>query len=218
MDTGIYVLTSHPLVRIFVAKILSLDPKLRRCPLTCVEPSLVSPHERRCLFVLDTCFNCMQVADLLRITRARFPASKFLALVHPGKSNDEDLLRLLYMGFDGVLTMTEEFDREFPEAIHSILAGDIWAPRMVERKFVTQTKLLLDEQLWPHRSLTARENQIFQLLVRRLSNKEIASVLGISERTAKFHVSNVFAKLDVRSRSSFFGVADLAHVTPLLSR
>ncbi len=159
----------------------------------------------------------MEVTELLRITRARFPGSKFLALVNPTKSNDEELLRLLYMGFDGVLTMTEQFDKEFPKAIQSILAGDLWVPRLVEQKFVSQTKLLLDEQLWPHRCLTARENQIFQLLVRRLSNKEIASALGISERTAKFHVSNIFAKLGVRGRRSFPGVADLAHLAPLLS-
>jgi FixJ family two-component response regulator len=38
--------------------------------------------------------------------------------------------------------------------------------------------------------------------LRRLSNKEIAGILGISERTVKFHVSNVFGKLQVDNRQS----------------
>jgi DNA-binding CsgD family transcriptional regulator len=39
-----------------------------------------------------------------------------------------------------------------------------------------------------------------ELLLRRLSNREIAGTLGITERTAKFHVSNVLEKLHMTSR------------------
>jgi len=37
--------------------------------------------------------------------------------------------------------------------------------------------------------------------MRRLTNKEIATVLGISERTAKFHVSNILGKLQLEDRN-----------------
>ena len=39
-----------------------------------------------------------------------------------------------------------------------------------------------------------------ELLLRRLSNKEIGSILHISERTVKFHVGNILTKLQVTSR------------------
>jgi DNA-binding NarL/FixJ family response regulator len=41
---------------------------------------------------------------------------------------------------------------------------------------------------------------VLDLVHRQLSNKEIASLLRISERTAKFHVSNLLAKVGAHSR------------------
>jgi two-component system response regulator DevR len=49
--------------------------------------------------------------------------------------------------------------------------------------------------------LTAREGQVLQLLMRRLTNKEISSA-RISERTVKFHVSNILSKLQLDDRRS----------------
>jgi len=49
--------------------------------------------------------------------------------------------------------------------------------------------------------LTAREREVFEFLARGLSNKEIASSLGTSERTVKAHLSSIFKKCSVESRS-----------------
>ena len=49
-------------------------------------------------------------------------------------------------------------------------------------------------------TLTSRENQVLDLLRRRYSNKEMATLLKISESTVKFHVSNVLTKLNVNDR------------------
>ncbi len=49
--------------------------------------------------------------------------------------------------------------------------------------------------------LTARELQVLQLLARGLPNKQIALQLGISEHTVKFHVSSIYARLGVSSRT-----------------
>ena len=48
--------------------------------------------------------------------------------------------------------------------------------------------------------LTTRERDVFELIVRGLSNPEISSNLGISEATAKTHVARVLDKLGVRDR------------------
>ncbi len=50
-------------------------------------------------------------------------------------------------------------------------------------------------------SLTPREIEVLQLLAAGLGNKEIASRLGISDHTAKFHVASVMGKLGAASRT-----------------
>lgn len=49
--------------------------------------------------------------------------------------------------------------------------------------------------------LTQRELEIYNLLVKNKSTKEIASNLSISEKTVRNHVSNVIQKLGVTSRT-----------------
>ena len=50
--------------------------------------------------------------------------------------------------------------------------------------------------------LTKREKEIFTLLLKTKTTKEIASILCISEKTVRNHISNVIQKLGVTSRSS----------------
>jgi len=53
-----------------------------------------------------------------------------------------------------------------------------------------------------HAGLSGREIEVLGLLAGGLTNRAIAGELGISERTVDRHVSNVFTKLDVSSRSA----------------
>ena len=50
--------------------------------------------------------------------------------------------------------------------------------------------------------LTKREKEIFTLLLKTKTTKEIASILRISAKTVRSHISNVIQKLGVPSRSS----------------
>jgi DNA-binding NarL/FixJ family response regulator len=51
------------------------------------------------------------------------------------------------------------------------------------------------------RTLTARERDVLDGIARGLSNRAIADELGITERTARTHVSNILAKLGLSSRT-----------------
>jgi two-component system, NarL family, response regulator LiaR len=53
----------------------------------------------------------------------------------------------------------------------------------------------------PVEALTERELEVLGLVGRGRSNKEIATDLGITERTARTHVSNILGKLDLQSRT-----------------
>lgn len=50
--------------------------------------------------------------------------------------------------------------------------------------------------------LTTREMEVFSLLVKNFTTKEISNELGISEKTVRNHISNVMQKLEVTSRTS----------------
>ena len=49
--------------------------------------------------------------------------------------------------------------------------------------------------------LTAREMEVIQLMAQGLANKQIALSLSISEHTVKFHLSSLYAKLGISSRT-----------------
>jgi DNA-binding CsgD family transcriptional regulator len=54
----------------------------------------------------------------------------------------------------------------------------------------------------PVEPLTSREQEVLEQMAAGLSNRQIATVLGISEHTVKFHVSAILGKLGVSSRSA----------------
>ena len=50
--------------------------------------------------------------------------------------------------------------------------------------------------------LTKREREVFELLIKNYTTKEIAEKLGISEKTVRNHISNVMQKLGVKGRAA----------------
>jgi DNA-binding NarL/FixJ family response regulator len=57
-------------------------------------------------------------------------------------------------------------------------------------------------------NLTPREHEVLQLIQQKMSNKEIANVLGIEVGTVKNHVHNILKKLNVSSRRAAVVYAD----------
>jgi DNA-binding CsgD family transcriptional regulator len=88
---------------------------------------------------------------------------------------------------------------------------------------VEEALTLTDELVAPATSrpsllgLTAREEEVLQLLARRLTDKEIADALFVSPRTASFHVSSVLRKLNVSSRRDAALAARLQLADPTVS-
>ena len=65
----------------------------------------------------------------------------------------------------------------------------------------------------PSMALTPKEREVLELLARNLSNKEIGRAMQVGEETIKWHVKNLFAKLDAGTRKQ---VVSRAHILGLL--
>jgi DNA-binding NarL/FixJ family response regulator len=76
----------------------------------------------------------------------------------------------------------------------------------VLEEFTEQASKLSQTEGHGGRLFTPAEQRILGLLQLRLSNKEAAAKMGISERTVKFHVGNIFTKVGVHDRYSLLDI------------
>jgi DNA-binding NarL/FixJ family response regulator len=86
------------------------------------------------------------------------------------------------------------------------LAADTSASRLRAALAAVLEGLSVRETPWftdapDHEPLTPRELQVFELLGKGLSNRDIAGVLGISPHTAKYHVAQILAKVGASTRA-----------------
>jgi LuxR family maltose regulon positive regulatory protein len=61
----------------------------------------------------------------------------------------------------------------------------------------------------PSMALTPKEREVLELLARNLSNKEIARAMQIGEETIKWHLKNLFGKLDAGTRKQVVRRAEM---------
>jgi DNA-binding NarL/FixJ family response regulator len=124
-------------------------------------------------------------------------------LVVGEKLDEDENYSLLRQGVKGILNY-EEAREQLPRALPLVANGGFWVPRTVLSRFVdsilnsTQGRRLRGDST---AELSRREQEVLNGLLENLANKEVADRLHISERTVKFHVSNLLAKFGVRRRA-----------------
>lgn len=91
---------------------------------------------------------------------------------------------------------------ELARAIRAVASGEaIFGPDVARRlmAFFAMPRSALLAPAFPE--LTEREREILELIARGTSNQQITDRLGLSPKTVRNHVSNIFSKLQVRDRS-----------------
>ena len=111
---------------------------------------------------------------------------------------DERIVSAMQAGAKGYLLKGAPRDEVF-RAVRVVNEGGSLLEPLVASKF-------LDSVNNPD-ALTARQKEVLKLLATGLLNKEIADQLGIAERTVKFHVSEILAKLGAGNRTEAVAVA-----------
>lgn len=195
----LWLVEPHPLAERYLEKLLRGNPRIRVTAHALAPAREPSAEGKPSILLIDTETLPVSLAACLRTARCAFPAAKALAFGRALPA--EEICRLLFLGISGYVPY-DRIERELGPAVHAVLNGRPWAPREVLERYVTYASAVSKPKLVGRGALTARETAVVGFLQRRLSNKEIGSALGMSERTVRFHLQNIFDKLGVRDRYS----------------
>jgi DNA-binding NarL/FixJ family response regulator len=135
------------------------------------------------------------IGAIIRIKAAQ-PGVQIVALT--SFIEEEKVLAALESGASGFILKDAEAD-DVAAAIRAAHRDEVHLDPAAARILARGMRTRVEQQ--PVEALTERELEVLSLVGHGRSNKEIATDLGITERTARTHVSNILGKLDLQSRT-----------------
>jgi len=119
-------------------------------------------------------------------------------LVLSAYDDDEYISSLISNGAAGYLTKEEALGT-IVEAVRGVARGEEgWFSRRAAAQIAAMAR---KETTSGGQELTDREEEVLQMLAKGWTNTRIAHELSVSERTVRFHLSNIYDKLGVGSRA-----------------
>jgi two-component system NarL family response regulator len=194
---SVLLVDDHALLRTGVANIINQEQDLFVVAEAAngIEGVGAFEQHRPDVTLLDLRMPEMEGFEAVRQIRALDPHAKLIILTT--YDTDEDIARALGAGAKAYVLKDISADA-LVACIHDVLAGKTYlAPAAAAKLAERFTRV----------ELTPRELTTLRLMADGQSNKEIAGTLGISERTVKTHLSHLFEKLGVTSRTEAVRVA-----------
>lgn len=189
----VYILENNHLAAQYLLDTLSLDGNINA---KIIHDFSFSASNSPCILLMDqvTFLRCAQKLKIL------YPVAKILLIGH--KHGQKQLTPHFPQEISGFITYSEiaanlaATVQQIWRSFYSGAAAD--SPDLAIGSSPAYYKLC--------EKLTKRELAVVELMKHRLSNKEIATVLDISEATVKFHVTNIFAKIKISRRRELFSI------------
>jgi two-component system, NarL family, response regulator LiaR len=192
----VLIVDDHAMVRRGLAAFLKAKPDL----LLVGEASNGGEAITRCeqlqpnVVLMDLMMPGMGGAEATRIIRGRWPDVQVIALTSFG---DKELVREALAAGALSYLLKNVSAEDLAEAIRAASVGRSTLAAEAVQALIqpAQSEPALSDRL------TAREREVLALMVKGLTNPEIAERLVVSRATAKAHVSNVLSKLGVSNRA-----------------
>ncbi len=198
----IAIVDDHTILREGLRKILSMEDDLEVVADTddASQAAAIAARENPDVMLLDLRMPGTGGLEVIGPIHDASPKTKVLILT--ASDDRRDHVVALSQGARGII-MKDSAAETLVTAIRAVHEGQAWVDREI-------TGTLLEELA--HRGsgadsdsggpppLTTRESEVVDLVISGCRNREISERLGISEKTVKAHLSNIFAKLGVRDR------------------
>lgn len=138
-----------------------------------------------------------------RLIKAEQPRIKIVMLTM--SSDDDDLFEAIKSGASGYLLKTQDTE-DFFNGLMELSRGEAplspgLAARILELFGRQANAAAREQEPRQSQSLTEREGEVLTLVAQRLTYKEVAAKLCLSERTIKYHMGEIIARLHLENRA-----------------
>jgi NarL family two-component system response regulator LiaR len=202
MKTRILLADDHPLLREALSQVFSSEKDMEIVgeANNGEEAVNMTSQLKPDILVMDIMMPKFDGLEASRQIKKVAPNTAILILT--AYDDDNYVLGLLEAGAAGYL-MKSARGQDLVEAVRAIRAGESVLHPMIIEKLLKQAMIKpagpVDRKI--KELLSDREMEMLKLLATGMSNKEIADKLYLSLRTVKAHMSNIFTKMSVASRS-----------------
>ncbi len=187
----VMIVEDHPTFRMGLASLIDSQPGMKVVAqyasgeeaIAAYQPGLAS------VVLMDLRLPGIGGVETIIALRARDPEVRVVVLTT--YDADEDVFRAMQSGARSYL-LKDMSTEEIAGTLRAVHQGSTEVPPRVAERLAERAQ---------RQSLSPREQEVLQLLVRGRSNKEIGAQLFISEETVKSHLKTLFAKLKVRDRT-----------------
>jgi DNA-binding NarL/FixJ family response regulator len=193
----ILIVDDHLAIRVGLTSILSTQHELEiiGSAASGEEALLMLERQMPDILLLDLRMQHMDGISLLEeIVRRRYPVR---TIVLTSYETDEDVYRAVNAGALGYL-LKDSSEEELVDAILAVYSGKIYLPQHIASRLVGRMR---------RASLSTREVEVLGMMAKGLTNKQIATALGISDHTVRSHVANITGKLEVADRTEAVTIA-----------
>lgn len=200
MPISVVIVDDHKMVREGIKQLLEFEGKIKVVGqadngLECLK--YLDNNDIPDVLLLDINMPEMNGLEVLQnIRKTKRNVKVIILTVH---NEIEYLLKAVDLNVNGYILKDSELE-VLKNAIYTVCDGETYVqPELIPLLNSRMINRDIDNE--KIKSLTKREIEVLKDIAAGLLNKEIATNLGISERTVKNHISNIFKKIDVADRT-----------------
>ena len=194
------IVDDHPVVSDGIAANLRADPEIEVVATGASAESAVTiaGRDRPDVLVLDLELGGRSGLDAMAAVKAASPRTRIV--VFSAYAGEERVATAFERGADSYVLKGTPSD-ELVAVVRSVAQGGTRIPAEIAEQLARAVRT-------PRRDrLTEREREILALLADGLPNRAVAERLGIAERTVKFHVGEILARLGATNRAQAVAIA-----------